>query len=130
MFLLTDCHPAQPPAVAPIACAPPATLQVRDQLFLGRNIPDGGEVSDSVWKAFLAREVTPRFPEGITVIRAEGEWRAQAGTLVEERTWILVLYHPATGAADRDVAAIADAYRQAFHQEAVLRDRSQNCLSF
>lgn len=37
-------------------------------------------VSDEDWRAFLAAEVTPRFPDGLTVIDAAGQWRDGAAT--------------------------------------------------
>lgn len=53
---------------------PAGGTMVADRLFLGRQIPGGGMVSDADWTAFLAEVVTPRFPEGLTVWRAEGQW--------------------------------------------------------
>jgi hypothetical protein len=41
---------------------------VRETLYFGRSRPDGGTVSDEEWKIFLADIVTPRFPEGLTVV--------------------------------------------------------------
>ena len=45
------------------------------QLLLGRSTSDGGEVSEEEWLAFLADTVTPRFPDGLTVLDAAGQWR-------------------------------------------------------
>ena len=42
------------------------------QLFFGRSTIEGGEVSDEAWAAFLADTVTPRFPDGLTVLDAAG----------------------------------------------------------
>ena len=37
------------------------------ELVFGRNIGDAPGVTDADWKAFLDQEVTPRFPDGLTV---------------------------------------------------------------
>ena len=44
----------------------------------------GGEVSDAEWRAFLETEVTPRFPDGLTVLTAYGQWRSSSGELARE----------------------------------------------
>lgn len=103
---------------------------VREEIYFGRGLADGGEVSDSAWAAFLKEEVTPRFPDGITVLEARGQWRGQDGTLVRERTWLLLLYHDRSEATSLAVTAVTAAYAHRFAQEAVLRDRSLTCVSF
>jgi hypothetical protein len=103
---------------------------VREEIYFGRGRPRGGEVSDSAWAAFLAQEVTPRFPDGITVLEARGQWRGQDGSLVRERTWVLLLYHDASAASAQAVSAVTSAYIRRFEQEAVLRDRALTCITF
>lgn len=51
--------------------APPASLSITNILiqdeFFGRNRP-GGEVSEEQFQKFLQTVVTPRFPDGLTVV--------------------------------------------------------------
>lgn len=94
---------------------------VADRLYFGRNIPSGGEVSDSAWSAFLLDVVTPRFPSGFTVWRAEGQWLDPRGTLVRESTMVVEILHPRGEPADSVFRRIAERYRARFHQDAVLR---------
>ncbi len=59
--------------------ARPASAQhwVRSELYFGIGpveVPDGG-VGEMKWRAFLDREVTPRFQGGLTVLDAYGQWR-------------------------------------------------------
>src|SRR5262245_20410541 len=42
----------------------------RTELYFGRSIPGGGQVSDNEWEKFLADVVTPRFPDGFTILNA------------------------------------------------------------
>ncbi|HKY60991.1 MAG TPA: DUF3574 domain-containing protein [Gemmatimonadota bacterium] len=100
----------------------PAVLpMVADRLLFGRAVPDGGLVSDEDWQAFLDEVVTPKFPEGLTVWRAEGQWADPLGVLVEEPVLVIEIVHPASARADSAMAAIAEEYRRRFHQDAVLR---------
>jgi len=110
-------------ACAPLAPAPPAAAQalVLDRLYFGRSIPGAGVVSDDEWSAFLHDSVTPRFPDGLTVWRAEGQWRDASGSIVREASFVLEIVHAADAAAERNVQSIRDDYRERFRQDAVLR---------
>ena len=103
---------------------------VSDRLYFGRNIPGGGTVSDSAWSSFMAEVVTPRFPDGLTVFRGEGQWRDPGGTIVREATMVLEVTHPAGTAADSLLALIAGSYRARFHQDAVLRITTPATMRF
>lgn len=102
---------------------PAAGIYISDRLYFGRSIPGGGAVSDVDWDGFLREVVTPRFPAGLTVWRAEGQWRDDAGAIVREASFVLELIHPASIQSDSAVQAIIAEYRRRFRQEAVLRVR-------
>jgi hypothetical protein len=110
------------PSPAPTTLAP--TNVVADRLFFGRNIPSGGMVSDSAWSAFLEEVVTPRFPDGFSVTRSEGQWRGADGVIVREPGFIFEVEHPPGIPPDSVFEAIAIEYCRRFRQEAVLRVRS------
>ena len=76
------------PAIAATDSIPcDASLQARQvahHLF-GRNVEDKIRVSDADWSDFVAREVSPRFPDGFTGVDATGQWRdARRGSIVRE----------------------------------------------
>ena len=100
------------------------SLAVFDRLYCGRTIPSGGEVSDEAWAQFLGEVVTPKFPDGLTVLRGDGQWREPSGAVTRERSFILELSHADTAAADQAVLAIITEYKRRFGQEAVLRIRT------
>lgn len=45
---------------------------VNYQLFMGRSTTDGNIVNDADWDSFLVDIVTPRFPDGLTVLDGKG----------------------------------------------------------
>jgi hypothetical protein len=52
-------------------------------------------VSEASWARFLATEVTPRFPDGFTVIDANGQWRNPEGQKISrERSKLLMIAMP------------------------------------
>jgi len=103
---------------------------IRTEVLVGRNIPGGGEVSDSAWNEFVASYVTPRFPEGLTMIDGNGQWRNAAGVVERERGKILLLTHGDDAASQRKVDEVAVEYKRRFKQEAVMRIRTPVCVHF
>lgn len=117
-------------AAAQPACAAGDRAMFRDTLYFGRNRPTGGRVTEDEWADFLASEATPRFPDGFTVLSATGQWRDAGGKIEREASNVLVVLHDGSPATRQRIAALADAYRQRFGQEAVLRERSPACVAF
>jgi uncharacterized protein DUF3574 len=126
--VLSGCtaSPAPAPSPAP-SCAAGDSVLVRETLYFGRNRPGGGTVSDEEWKSFLAEVVTPRFPAGLTVEDATGQWRGASGAVEQERSEVVTLFHPDDEAGRRAVHEIAQEYKGRFQQEAVLRERAAVC---
>jgi hypothetical protein len=123
---LSGCASSGPPGPA---CAPGEQAAVQQTLYLGTGRRDG-MVSAEEWSHFLESVVTPRFPQGLTVSQASGQWRGQDGTIVREASYVLTLVHPADALNDAHVEQIAQAYRVRFEQDAVLRVRSRVCTSY
>ena len=124
---------ARPQAATPApaaACAAGDTALIRDAVYFGRNRPDGGSVTDAEWRAFLDQVVTPRFPNGFTVIEATGQWKGQSGVVERERSAIVTLLHTGSQADRGAVAEVASEYKRRFRQEAVLRERTPACVRF
>ena len=106
-----------------------ARPQHRTTLYFGGARPKGS-VSELEWQLFVRDEITSRFPNGMTVWDAEGQWRGAGGELAHERTKVLQLVHPDTNAARQTIRAVIDKYRKAFDQESVLWETSQVCAAF
>lgn len=111
------------------ACAPavhsgtPEPVVV-ERLYFGRHRADTLIVTDSAWAAFVAEVITPRFPAGLTVWSATGQWRDAEGHIQREPSLVLELVLPARAHdSDDAIAAIVAEYKRRFRQEAVLRVR-------
>ena len=121
---------AAPAPVVTAACAVGDTAMVRDVVYFGRNRPGGGTVSDADWQRFLDEVVTPRFPYGLTVVNATGQWRGRSGVVEQERSEIVTVFHAGDAASPQAIADVAAEYKRRFQQEAVLRERSATCARF
>jgi len=111
---------ASAPGAQGLACAPPQRSMLEIELMFGRAIGNGASVGDAAWSRFLAREVTPRFPEGVTVLDAAGQWRDRERARIVREPSKLVVIVAADDATSRDsIAAIVGAYKQRFRQQSV-----------
>ena len=109
-------------------CAAHEQSAVQDSLYFG-TAKATGVVTPEEWSRFLEVTVTPRFPRGLTVSQASGQWRGADGSIVREATNVLHLLHPSDPESEASVAAIVAAYKEQFRQEAVLRVRAKACMS-
>jgi Protein of unknown function (DUF3574) len=128
MLIVSACTCAPVPPLSP--CMAPMSRQVSDTLYFGSNIAGGGEVTEAQFAEFLERVVTPRFPDGLTVWNARGQWRDASGRVLREPSHVLRLLHPDMPGAERGIAEIIAGYRAEFRQEAVLRVREETCVGF
>jgi hypothetical protein len=109
-------------------CGASSASQIRTTLYFGLARPKGS-VSELEWQIFLRDEVTKRFPDGLTVWQAEGQWQSAAGSIDREQSKVLLLVHGDTPAARQSVQAVIQAYRKAFEQESVLWESSRVCVA-
>ena len=124
---IVTAQPSAMAAVASHACGS-ASPQLRTMLYFGASRPKGS-VSELEWQLFLRDEVTPRFPNGMTVWDAEGQWRGAEGSIGHERTKVLLLVHADTEQARQAIRTVIEKYRKAFDQESVLWETSQVCAA-
>jgi hypothetical protein len=117
-------------SLAPPACAPGEERSVQELIYFGTGRPGGGVVTSDDWARFLSTVVTPRFPQGLTVWPASGQWQGADGTVTREGSYVLNLVHRGDSGSEASIRAIAGDYASRFGQEAVLRVRSAACASF
>ncbi|MER7924418.1 MULTISPECIES: DUF3574 domain-containing protein [unclassified Streptomyces] len=109
------------------------TPYIETQLFFGTERPDGGPaVTERQFADFVDKEVTPGFPDGLTVQEGRGQWRDANGRVEKERSYELILLYPvsAAGANDRKIEEVRRAYEKAFGQEAVARVDDRTRVDF
>jgi hypothetical protein len=96
------------------------------ELLFGRS-----HVSDRNWDRFLADEVTPRFPDGLTVYDAKGQWRnPETKTISRERSKVVMIAMPAGADNDARLQAVIEAYKTRFKQQSVGLILRPSCVSF
>jgi uncharacterized protein DUF3574 len=104
----------------PIACSAPLKPQQVAELLLGRKIGDRLAVSETQFLNFLDREITPRFPDGLTVYDARGQWRDQErNRIVREPSKVVMIVLPGKPEDMARLSEIAEAYKKRFKQQSV-----------
>ncbi|MEN3376932.1 MAG: hypothetical protein V7604_2287, partial [Hyphomicrobiales bacterium] len=79
----------------PAACSAPLKPQQVAELLLGRKIGDRLGVSETQFLNFLDREITPRFPDGLTVYDARGQYRdSERNRIVREPSKVVMIVLP------------------------------------
>jgi hypothetical protein len=104
-------------------------MMTNESLYFGTAKP-GGTVTAADWQDFLNETITPRFPEGLSVWSASGQWKSAEGHIVHEDSHVVNVVHPGSLAANAALEEIVNKYKTAFQQEAVLRVRGPVCVSF
>jgi hypothetical protein len=96
---------------------------IKSELYFGMQKPDETAVTDAEWQSFLDKNITPRFPDGLTVIDAYGQYKDAKGNIVKEKTKLLIIVHE--GDKNEELEQICEEYMKAFSQEAVFRTNSR-----
>ena len=115
----------------PLACSAPLKPQQVAELLLGRKIGDRLGVSETQFLNFLDREITPRFPDGLTVYDARGQWRdSDRNRIVREPSKVVMIVLPGKPEDMARLNEIADAYKKRFRQQSVGIVLRPACVSF
>jgi hypothetical protein len=119
---------AQAPALSCHGAQKPRFLA---ELMFGRDIGHRIGVGEKAWERFVAHEITPRFPDGLTVADASGQWRDQASRrIVREPSKLVTIVLPGNADDEARLDAVVSAYKRQFHQQSVVVVVQSVCASF
>jgi purine-nucleoside phosphorylase len=97
----------------------PAQAYVRTELFFGTT-RNGQSIDAREWKNFLDSHITPAFPDGLTVVDAQGQWTNSKGALITEPSKVVVLIYPLGKEKAAAIKSIVEKYKTLYGQESVL----------
>jgi len=93
---------------------------VKTEIYFGRDLPGGQEISRWAWADFMDRVLTRHFPKGLTVYEAYGQMQHVDGRLEKQSTWVVAVVHPQDPAIDKAIQEIIDAFRKQFNKAQVV----------
>ena len=129
-------------AAVTVALAPAADAQLLDcsggqrptqvaELMFGRNIGSRLGVSEADWSRFVDREIISRFPNGLIVFNAAGQWRDEASNkIVREPSKLVQIVLPGQAEDIARLNEIVAAYKGRFKQQSVGMIVRPACVSF
>jgi len=88
-------------------------------------------VSEQAWRDFLDKEVTSRFPAGLSVVDVYGQWQGKEEKTPERiRSKMLVIDYLRTAANDAKIEAIRAAWKKKTGDQSVLKVTQPADVSF
>ena len=103
----------------------------RTELYFGTDKGGGEAVTDADFNTFVDIYVTPRFPDGLTLLTGKGQFKNSNGVLIREKSHVLILFYPPqVQDANKKIQEIRQFYKDGFGQESVLRVDSFSFVSF
>jgi hypothetical protein len=106
-----------------LSCDAPQQPMLEISFMFGRDVGNELGVSEELWTDFVASEITPRFPHGLTIADTLGQWRdAETNEIVKEPS-----YDTET---NEKIDPIVAAYQERFQQQAVGIVIRPACASF
>jgi hypothetical protein len=106
---------------------------VDTRLYFGlgpADMPEKG-VSEAAWRDFLDREVTPRFPDGLSVVDVYGQWQGKGRTSPSHiRSKMLIIDYPDTAQNRLKVEEIRAAWKKRTGDQSVLKVTQPADVSF
>ncbi|UQX03830.1 DUF3574 domain-containing protein [Streptomyces sp. RerS4] len=101
-----------------------SSAYISTHLYFGTGRHNGNPpVTEEEFMKFVADVVTPRFPSGLTLQEARGQWRDKDGDINRERSYELTVMYPAreTHARNADIEYIRRLYCSTWELESVGR---------
>jgi hypothetical protein len=101
------------------------------ELMFGRNIGRRLAVNEADWSRFVDREIISRFPSGLTMFNAAGEWRDDATKkIMREPSKVVQIVLPGQAEDIARLNEVVAAYKRRFKQQSVVMIVRPACVSF
>jgi adenosylhomocysteine nucleosidase len=103
----------------------------KTELYFGQTY-NGKTVTETQWQQFLSSYVTPKFPDGLTVINGYGQWYSdKQKSIIREKSKVVIIIHQGDPSFEASIQYIIGNYCRQFNQESVLRvDSKPEKVSF
>jgi len=106
-----------------------STPMVQTELIFGLD-RHGTPITEEQWQGFVDTEVTPRFPDGFSVLDVKGQYQMSTGEIIKEPSKLLLVYQDGSKESSQKLEDLRNKYKQQFEQESVLRTDETICVAF
>ncbi len=123
-LFLSACASAPP-------CPPGLVAGTAIDLYFGRGVAGGREVTDAQWRDFAGSVLIREFPAGSTTFDANGTWfSTRQNRTISERSAMVSVIVPDARAAAPNVERLIAEYKRRFAQDSVLHAERAVCFAF
>ena len=102
---------------------------VKTEMYFGRNMLDGTNVSNDEFHKFLNEIMTPLFPMGLTVYSTNGQM-FDGKQIVKELSFVVMVVHEPTVAYNNNVVKAIDSYKTRFKTTQVMQTQYSTDATF
>ena len=100
-------------------------------LWFGRKIGDRVAVTEAKWNRFVDREITPKFPDGLTIVDTRGQWRdVERNKIVREPSKFVTIVLSGREGDNERLQQVIEAYKRQFRQQSVVLEVRPACVHF
>eukprot|EP00931_Biecheleriopsis_adriatica_P046362 TRINITY_DN26610_c0_g1_i4.p1 TRINITY_DN26610_c0_g1~~TRINITY_DN26610_c0_g1_i4.p1 ORF type:complete len:130 (-),score=15.96 TRINITY_DN26610_c0_g1_i4:37-426(-) len=78
------------------------------------------EIPLEIFQSFVDKEITPRFPDGLTWVVAHGQYKTNSSKILKEPSVHMTIFHKRTSESSALIRQVASTYASTYHQEEVL----------
>lgn len=110
-------------------CPPGGKQMVVAELLYGRNVGGKLGVGEAAFRRYVDEELTPRFPDGLTVLEATGQWR-DGDLVVKEPSKVVLVALADEPGIHAKLTDAREAYKRRFNQQSVGLLLRRACVSF
>jgi hypothetical protein len=93
---------------------------VRIEMFFGLSKGQAETITASDWNKFVDSVITPKFPNGLSIYDASGQWKDSTGTIIKEGTKVVLIVSENNDKVFSSIDEIRTAYKKQFDQESVM----------
>jgi hypothetical protein len=126
LAVLAGCQTAPPSAPA---CPVGQISQQTAQLYFGGAFGPSSKVSDAQFRKYVDEELTPRFPDGLTVLDGGRQWKGEENRAIREAAKVVLIVLPKALGVQMRINAARSAYRNRFHQDALVEVLPPACVA-
>jgi hypothetical protein len=125
LALLAGCQTAPHAPACPVG----QISQQTAELYFGGAIGPSSKVTDAQFRKYVDQELTPRFPDGLTVLDGGHQWKGEENRAIREAAKVVLIVLPKTQGAQVRIDAARSAYKSRFHQDAVVEVMPPACVA-
>lgn len=103
---------------------------VKTELYFGQSRNDSGNVLVEEWQAFEDTVISKTFSNGSTIHDANGKWMNEYGTVISEKTKVVVLINEMNPEVSAQIDSLREKYKRYYWQSSVLRVDQKVDISF